>query len=83
MPTGVVQVDSRRPHALADLFAVWGQRLAGSRLLSFRGRVHVFVNGSVRAGAPGSVVLRRHDEIVVEVGGYVPPHQTDLFPRDA
>jgi hypothetical protein len=83
VPTGVVEVDAGRPHMLGDLFAVWEQRLAGSRLLSFRGRVHVFVNGSAWAGPPGSVALRPHDEIVVEVGGYVPPHRTYLFPRGA
>ena len=79
-PTGTVLVDSARPRALGDLFAVWGQRLAARRLLSFTGRVRVFRNGREWAGDPRSVPLRRHDSVVLELGGYVPPHARYLFP---
>ncbi len=51
-PTGTVFVDRARPRALGDLFAVWGQRLAPRRLLSFAGRVRVFRNGREWRGDP-------------------------------
>ena len=79
-PTGTVLVDRAQPRALGDLFAVWGQRLAARRLLSFAGRVRVFRNGREWAGDPRSVPLKRHDSVVLELGGYVPPHARYLFP---
>lgn len=78
-PTGVVHV--RGDHTLGDLFAVWGRRLSGSRLLSFRGRISVFVAGLRWRGDPRDVPLRSHGQIVVEVGPYVAPHTTYLFPK--
>lgn len=80
-PTGVVQVARRGRYTLGDLFAVWGRRLGRRALLSFRGHVGVFVDGRRRAVDPRGVVLRRHDEIVLEVGGYVAPHPFYVFPR--
>lgn len=80
-PTGVVHVDADRPHRLRDLFAVWGRRLGRTRLLSFRGRVLVFVGGRRFRGDPGAVLLTKHRQIVVEVGGYVAPHRSFLFPK--
>ena len=56
---------------------------AASALLSFKGRVSVFVDGRRRAGDPRSLVLTRHAEIVLEVGGYVTPHPSYLFPKGA
>ena len=79
-PTGTVLVDSTRQRVLGDLFAVWGQRLAPRRLLSFAGRVHAFRNGHEWRGDPRSLPLGRHDSIVLEIGGYVPPHARYLFP---
>jgi hypothetical protein len=80
-PTGVVRVDSARPRTLRDLFTVWGRRLGRTRLLSFSGRVSVFVNGRRFRGDPGAVPLTRHLQIVVEVGGYVSPHPRYVFPK--
>jgi hypothetical protein len=78
-PTGVVQV-ARGTHArLGDLFALWGQRLTRRRIAGFRGRVRAFVDGRAWHGRPAAIPLRRHSEIVVEVGGYVPPHRRFLF----
>ena len=79
-PTGVVHV-TRRGLTLGDVFRVWGRRISGSRLLSFRGRVAVFVDGRRRAGKPETVPLAKHSQIVLEVGGYVAPHPTYLFPK--
>ncbi len=77
-PTGVV----RFTHAatLGDLFSVWGRRLTPRALLGFAGTVRVYRNGDrVRAG-PRSVALRDGDELVLEVGPFVPPHRTYRFP---
>jgi len=79
-PTGVVHV-ARRGLTLGDLFRVWGRRLGPSVLLSFRERVSVFVGGHRWHGQPGAVPLTRHAQIVLEVGGYVPPHPSYLFPK--
>jgi hypothetical protein len=67
---------------LSDFCAVWERELTSDRLLGFRDPVHVFVNGRVQRGAPGDVVLRDHDQIVMQVGGYVPPRTTFVFPPD-
>jgi hypothetical protein len=80
-PTGVVAVSASGRWTLGDLFAVWGRRLSRRRLLSFPGSVSVFVGGKRWADDPRDVVLTRHGQIVVEVGGYVPPHPSFLFPK--
>jgi hypothetical protein len=80
-PTGVVEVLAGGRFTLGDLFRVWGRRFDANRLLSFRGRVSVFVGGRRRVGDPRGLVLTRHAQIVIEVGGYVAPHPSYLFPR--
>lgn len=79
-PTGTVFVERSRPRALGAFFAIWGQHLAPRQLLSFPGRVRAFRNGREWTGDPRRMPLRRHDEIVLEVGGYVTPHTRYLFP---
>jgi hypothetical protein len=79
VPTGVVHIRGRR--TLGDLFRVWGRLLGPRRLLSFAGRVSVFVGGRPFAGDPRRVPLTRHAQIVVEVGGHVAPHPSYLFPK--
>jgi len=32
-------------------------------------------------GSPRSIVLRRHAEIVLELGVFIPPHSTYAFPK--
>jgi hypothetical protein len=71
----------RGRRTLGDLFRVWGRRLDPGRLLSFTGRVSVFVGGRPFTGDPRRVPLTRHAEVVVEVGGHVAPHPTYLFPK--
>ena len=80
-PTGVVEVLANGRYTLGDLFAVWGRRLGPAQLVSFPGRVSVFVGGRRRFGDPRRIVLTRHAQIVLEVGGYVAPHPSYLFPR--
>jgi hypothetical protein len=81
-PTGVVEVASTRLRRLGDLFRVWDQPLAARRLAGFRSArpVLAFVNGRRLHGDPRTIPLRRHDEVVLEIGGYVPPHSSYLFP---
>src|SRR4051794_4063737 len=78
-PTGVVHFD-REDLRLGDVFAVWGQPLDGARLLSFRGRVSAFVGGRRVTGDPGGIALRDGAQIVLESGGYTPPHPSFSFP---
>jgi len=79
-PTGVVRFD--RAETLGGLFRIWGEPLGPRRLLSFRGPVRLYRNGvRVRTGSRG-MRLRAGDELVLEVGGYVPPHSSYLFPPD-
>jgi hypothetical protein len=78
-PTGVVRF--REPATLGTFFTAWRQQLSRHRLLSFRGVVRAWRNGVEIAGDPAAVRLRDGDELVVEVGGFVPPHRSYLFPR--
>jgi hypothetical protein len=83
-PTGVALLRPGARLTLADLFRSWGQPLSSRRVASFRappGRpVAVFVGGRRWLGTPGTVPLRTHAEIVVEVGPHVPPHTSYTFP---
>jgi hypothetical protein len=83
-PTGVVLVRPRLHLPLSDVFRSWGEPLSATRVASFSAspgeQVVVFVNGRRWRGAPGSVPLDRHAEIVVEVGPLVPPHASYSFP---
>ena len=71
--------------SLGDLFAVWGRPLSRSRLAGYRARrgeqIRAWVGGCPWRGPLGRIPLRRHAEIVLEGGGFVPPHATFLFPR--
>jgi hypothetical protein len=78
-PTGVVRFDGRA--TLGSLFRVWGRRLGPARLLGFRGHVRLYRNGSLWRGDPRALALRDGDEIVLQVGGFVPPHAAYRFPR--
>lgn len=80
-PTGVVEVVPSAAPTLADLFAVWGQDFGPRRLASFRGELSAWVGGRRWRGDVRRIPLTRHAQIVVEVGGYVPPHARYLFPR--
>jgi hypothetical protein len=78
-PTGVVSFD--RAVTLGDVFAVWGRTLGPVRMLGFRGAVRVYVNGLRQKLDPRRLRLRDGDEVVLEVGGFVPPHRSYRFPR--
>jgi hypothetical protein len=81
--TGVVLVRRGSRLTLSALFRSWGEPLTRSQLASFPApsgtRVTVFVDGHRWHGPPGEVPLTTHSEIVLEVGPFVPPHQTYSF----
>lgn len=80
-PTGVVLIRRGSRLTVADLFRSWGQSLGRQRMASFSGHeVAAFVDGRRRDGPVGRIALRRHAEIVLEVGPHVPPHAAYLFP---
>jgi hypothetical protein len=82
-PTGVVDVVQGRRLTVGDLFRVWGQPLAARRLASFTSPqlVRAYLDGRIVRGAPSSIPLTSGEEIVLEIGGYVPPHPSFLFPK--
>jgi len=82
-PTGVVEVAPGPRLAVRDLFALWGQPLARTRLAGFESRAPVlaYLGGRRWRGDPGSIPLTRHAQIVLEIGGYVPPHPAYLFQK--
>jgi hypothetical protein len=84
-PTGVIELARSARITLGELFAVWGRPLTTSRLVGFTApageRIRAYVNGRLRLGDPRSIPLGRHDEIVLELGGYVPPHASYRFPK--
>jgi hypothetical protein len=84
-PTGVIQVDlttARRGPTVADLFRLWGQPLSRHRMVSFHGSVTAFLDGRRWRDDPTRIPLRRHAQVVLELGPYVPPHASYLFPPD-
>jgi hypothetical protein len=83
-PTGVVEFVRAAQPTLGDLFSVWGQPLGRRRLAGFRARgrdeVKAWVGGRRWRGDVRAIPLRGHAEIVVELGGFVPPHAFYRFP---
>lgn len=87
-PTGVVQVQQRfagaRVPTVGQLFALWGQPLSPRRLGAFRAAkgsgVVAFVDGRRWRRDPREIPLRRHAQIVIELGPLVAPHAAYLFP---
>jgi hypothetical protein len=84
-PTGVVHVERGRLQTLGDLFAVWRMPLSRTRLAGFRSAAAApllaYVGGRRWRGPPARIPLRRHAEIVLELGGRIAPHSRYLFPK--
>ena len=78
-PTGVVEYAPAARPSLGDLFDVWGQPLSVRGFAGFHGAVSAWVGGRRWHGDPRAIPLTRHAEVVVEVGGYIPPHTFYLF----
>ena len=81
-PTGVVDFD-RDDLTVGDLFRVWRERLGPMQLLSFDETVKAYVAGEPVTGDPRHVRLVDRAQIVLETGGFVPPHKTFAFPPRA
>jgi hypothetical protein len=80
-PTGTIGFVPAVEPTLGDVFDVWGQPLTAHGFAGFRGAVSAWVDGKRWRGGIRAIPLRRHGEIVVEVGGYIPPHAFYLFPK--
>lgn len=82
-PTGVIEIDQGAHLTVGQLFALWEQPLSGVRLAGFRAvgadRVLAFVGGRRWRADPRMIPLRRHAEIVLEIGGFIPPHARYRF----
>jgi hypothetical protein len=77
--TGVFRFTRRT--TLGEIFAVWGRRLTPSRLLGFRGVLRVYRNGVRLRIDPRTLELRDRDQVVLQVGPFIPPHASYRFPR--
>ena len=82
-PTGIVEVRSGAKPTLGDFFSLWGQPLTRHRLAGFRSArpLLAFVGGRRWRGDPRTIPLAPHAQIVLELGGFVPPHRQFLFPK--
>jgi hypothetical protein len=82
-PTGVIEVRRGQRLALGDFFRIWGQPLSSRRLVGFgttgSAPVRAYVAGRRWRGSVGSIPLRRHAQIVLELGAFIPPHRAFLF----
>jgi hypothetical protein len=78
-PDGIVRVAPGL--RLGDLFRVWGFPLGLRRLGWFGSKtpLRAYVGGKLVHGPASQIVLTPHAQIVLELGGYVPPHPTFLF----
>ena len=79
-PTGLLLLRPGARATVADVFAAWGRPLTARGAAGFAGRVRAWVDGRPRRGRVGATPLKRHAEIVVEVGPFVPPHRRYEFP---
>ena len=79
-PTGLLLLRPGARATVGDVFALWGQPLTRGRAASFRGRVRAYVDGRRIRGHPARIPLRRHENVVLQVGPYVPPHDDYTFP---
>jgi hypothetical protein len=80
-PTGTVYFTPGAGLTVGDLFRAWDQPLTPTRIASFRGgHVRVYIDGRRASLAAGAVRLTQDEEIVLEVGRYVPPHTHFSFP---
>ncbi len=83
-PIGVLDVSRGQNLTIGDLFRLWGQPLTRRRIASFRSRlaVRAYVAGKLVRGDAARVRLTPKAQIVVELGAYVPPHRSFLFPPE-
>jgi hypothetical protein len=84
-PTGVIEVAASSRLTLGAFFAVWGRSLNSRVLVGFRARpgehVRAYVDGRSWRGDPRAIPLRRHAQVVLELGPFIPPHPTYRFAK--
>ncbi|HWK29963.1 MAG TPA: hypothetical protein VNS09_25565 [Solirubrobacter sp.] len=80
--SGGVFTLAREGLTLGELFDVWGQPLDARTLLGFSGPVRVYAGGRRVSGDPRALALHDGDQVVLEVGPYVPPHALFTFHSD-
>jgi hypothetical protein len=86
-PTGVILIDpssaGEAEPTVGELFELWGQPLSRHRLAGFTatgdGSVAAFVDGRRVLGPASAIALRRHAQIVLELGPHVQPHPSYRF----
>ena len=85
LPIGVLDVARGTSATIGDLFRLWGQQLARRRIASFRSRtpVRAYVGGTLVRGDAARVRLTPRAQIVIELGAYLPPHRSFLFPPES
>ncbi len=83
-PIGVLGVARGSRLTIGDLFRLWGQPLTRHRIASFHSRapVRAYVAGRLVRGDAAHVRLTPKEQIVIELGAYVPPHRSFLFPPE-
>ena len=81
-PDGIVSVARGRTLTVGDLFRVWGQPLGPHSLAGFTSRtpMRAYVAGRLVHAPVASIRLAPRAQIVLELGGFVPPHPFFLFP---
>lgn len=84
--SGVIHIEAPKDSAsrqftLADFFSVWGQPLSPTQVATFKlapgEQVKVWVDGQPYTGDPSKIVLKAHEQIVLEIG----PPFTDPPPQ--
>jgi hypothetical protein len=83
-PTGLVLVRRGSHATAADFFRQWGIGLRATGWGTFEAapgkRIVAYVRGRRWRGAAAAIPLRRHAQIVLEVGPHIPPHRFYTFP---
>ena len=79
-PDGIIRVTPGL--RLGDVFRVWGLQLEPNRIgwFSSKTQLRAYVGGKLVHGSARRIPLTPHAQIVLELGGYVPPHPYFLFP---
>lgn len=84
-PIGVIEVRAGNRFTLGRFFRLWGQPLSLTRLAGFRttraNPVRAYIDGRRWKGRIERVPFRRHANVVLELGRYIPPKKLFLFPR--
>jgi hypothetical protein len=78
---GVIHIESptKRIYTLGNFFDEWRQPLSSTRVASAAGRVTAFVDGKRWTAAPGSIPLRPHAVIQLDVGSPIVPFHNVSF----